>query len=147
MRMPFSTLRLSPVLKILSLTALAGVVVGGTSCTCCDHLASGPGEVRYNSWITCDPEHPETLVSRGKIRMKEPTWKLFPHPRNWDSTVYRTWLHYDEPSLTIDDKVVAGGYRYGRDSQYCPEGQGDITAVYGGPSGPPVNRKWASFGK
>ncbi|WP_009961122.1 hypothetical protein [Verrucomicrobium spinosum] len=110
-------------------------------------MASGPGQVRYNSWISCDPDHPETLVSRGKVRMQDPAWKLIPHPRDCDSTVYRTWLHYDEPRLAIDDNVVAGEYRNGRDSARCPEGQGDITATYGGPSGSPTNQRWGDSGK
>lgn len=153
MRMPLLSLRHLPLQgpvwkKICSLFALSGVVLAGTSCSCCDSgVASGPGQVRYNSWVSCDPDHPETLVSRGKVRMRDPEWKLIPHPRDCDSTVYRTWLHYDEPRLAIDDKVVAGEYRNGRDSSRCPEGQGDITAVYGGPSGSPANSRWGGSGK
>lgn len=101
----------------------------GTSCSTPAVTNSGPGEVRFNQWISCVPDHPESTEMLGKIKMREPGWKLFPGARDRDATVYRTWLHYDEERLIVDDKTVAGSYRYGRDTDKCIPGEGNLRVV------------------
>ena len=128
-------------LKLITLPALAGLL--GTSCAShWGHTADAtPGDIRYNSWISCAPDHPETTELRGRVKMRDNKWKLIPDARDNDATVYRTWLHYDEDRLAIDDKLVAGQYRYGRDPLRCQYGQGDVAAVYGGSTGAPTVKR------
>lgn len=116
---------------------LALLLLAGASCRSTQGLVNeGPGEVRFNHWFSCDPAHPETMVSRGRLRMSTPPRRVVPHPRDRDQTVFQTWLHYDESAYRIDDEMVAGSYRYGREKTLCQTRGATVGPVVAGFTSP-----------